>query len=146
LSREAAADEAGVLMHVLLAGDFTASLHAQLRAILFDLGVEEILDARTAEEATAALTVVDFDLILVDLRMPVPSGTKSIPELRRSGQLRTPVVVIVTYSDPVQLVRARKLGVQRCQSRSVSLEGIRAVIDAALKTRGERVASSGGMR
>ncbi|OAI42090.1 hypothetical protein AYO40_06750 [Planctomycetaceae bacterium SCGC AG-212-D15] len=131
-------------MHVLLAGEFPASVPAQLRAILFELGAAEILEARNADEALAAIKVVDFDLILVDLRMPINRGMESIPELRRSGHLHVPVIVILTYSDPLQLVRARKLGVQRCQSRSITLEGLRATIEAAME---ERVAcAAGGMR
>jgi CheY-like chemotaxis protein len=121
-------------MHVLLAGKFTASLQTQLREILFELGAREILEARNSDEAFAAVKVVDFDLIVADLHLPVCNGIDSLPEWRRRGRLRVPVVVIVTFADPIQLVRAKKLGVRRCHSRPVSLDGLRATIDAALNT------------
>jgi DNA-binding NarL/FixJ family response regulator len=63
--------------------------------------------------------------------MVLENGLDSLWEQRRRGLLSVPVVVIFTYSDPVQLVRARKLGVKRCQSKSISLNGIRAAIEAA---------------
>jgi DNA-binding NarL/FixJ family response regulator len=119
-------------MHVLLAGDFSPSLRARLREILGELGAGEILEARTNDEARAAIRVLDFDLAVVDLNMPVRADMESLPQLRRRGRLHVPVVVILTYSDPIHLLRARKLGVHRCQSATVSLEGLRSIIDAAL--------------
>lgn len=77
-----------------------------LRAILTDLPeVTEVVEAADGRQALAAATGARFDLIFLDVRMPVLDGLGTLREL---GD--TPVVMLTSSEEPETIRQALALG------------------------------------
>jgi len=91
-SQEATEEKTGSRILVV---DDDVNLTRLLRAILRTSG----FDVVTSGESTSGLTVAEqgaFDLIILDLRMPVMDGRTFYRELRAKG-VQTPVVIASAY-------------------------------------------------
>ena len=73
----------------------------------------------------------NYDLLLVDLRMPGMTGIEMLRELRRRDP-RMPAVIITAYGVPQQLVEAAGLGAIDCIHKPFSIKTIRAVVREVL--------------
>jgi two-component system, NarL family, invasion response regulator UvrY len=71
-----------------------------------DLHADEAEDARTAN---GLLVKQQWDLVILDINMPGPSGLEVLAELRRL-HAQTPVLVLSAYSEEEIAVRAFQLG------------------------------------
>ena len=69
----------------------------------------DVVTVRDAAEALLALGQETFDVVLVDLLLPGPSGWSVLEQLR-SGRDRSPVVVVSARATPNNLTRAFDLG------------------------------------
>jgi signal transduction histidine kinase/DNA-binding NarL/FixJ family response regulator len=82
-----------------------------VRLMLAPLGCEVVL-ACNGEEAVDAVTAGDFDLILMDMQMPVMDGLEATRMIRRLGgrAARTPIVALTANVLPEQIERCRRAG------------------------------------
>jgi two-component system chemotaxis response regulator CheY len=69
------------------------------------------VEATNGAEALQLLGESSFDLILLDLNMPVMDGFGFLERLAERGETRPPIIVITTESGTVDRERAKSLGV-----------------------------------
>jgi DNA-binding NtrC family response regulator len=79
-----------------------------IRDILEDVNYRTAL-ARSANEAKTIVAVEDFDLVLMDVWMPGQDGMSLLEEWISDG-FDTPIVMMSGHAEPIDIVRALKLG------------------------------------
>ncbi len=73
----------------------------------------EVFTARDGEEGLRIMKEINPDLVLTDVIMPRMGGFEVIENMQRDKDLKKiPVVIISNSGQPVELGRARKLGVK----------------------------------
>ena len=90
----------------------------------------EVFEAKDGAAALEELRKRPFDLILLDLKMPVVDGMDTLQRLRDSDD-ETPVVVITAHGRVAEAVAAMKLGAIDFLPKPVSPASLRAVVAAA---------------
>ncbi|HTJ44852.1 MAG TPA: response regulator [Kofleriaceae bacterium] len=70
----------------------------------------QFVEAGNGAEALQMLSERAFDLILLDLNMPVMDGFGFLERLAERGDPRPPIIVITTESGAVDRERAKSLG------------------------------------
>ena len=83
-----------------------------------------------ASDAGAALREMgekEFDLAILDMRMPEVDGLELLERMRELG-IQTPVVIITAYGDIPHAVRAMKLGAIDFLQKPLTPEGLRSVV------------------
>jgi two-component system, NarL family, invasion response regulator UvrY len=88
--------------------------HAVLRRGLLDLLRHEYVnlyvgEAKDAREAVGLLLNQDWDLVILDINMPGPSGLEVLTEIRRLAR-QTPALVLSAYPEQEIALRAFQLG------------------------------------
>jgi len=119
---------------VLLVDD-EAPVRATLSKFLKSIGVQEILEASNGEEAVQTVKArPDLKLILLDLKMPVKDGLKTLEEIR--GILPQVKVVMLTgypfYGEADQAVQ--KWGVVDFIVKPVDLDYLERIVSAVLSS------------
>ncbi len=79
-----------------------------IKDILEDVNYRTVL-ASSAREAKTIVAVEDFDLVLLDVWMPVQDGMSLLEEWIIDG-FDTPIVMMSGHAEPSDIVRALKLG------------------------------------
>ena len=107
---EAASDEPRPVVRVLVAEDVPVNQEL-VRLMLAPLGCE-VTVVGDGEQAVDALGVQAFDLILMDMQMPVLDGLEATRMIRRLGgdAARTPIVALTANVLPEQIERCRRAG------------------------------------
>ncbi|MBM4159019.1 MAG: response regulator transcription factor [Ignavibacteria bacterium] len=72
-----------------------------------DMIVED--EAKNGEETISKLEAKEFDILILDIAMPVVSGIEVLEYMRRKN-INIPVLVLSTYGEEQYAVRAMKLG------------------------------------
>jgi excisionase family DNA binding protein len=99
---------------------------------LADYDVDVVPDGRTAVDR---MRIIDYDLLITDLRMPDVDGLKVIREARRlKGDL--PIIIVTGYSSEASAIAAINLGVQGYLTKPFRVPR---VLAAAAKALGEHV-------
>ncbi|WP_051307278.1 HDOD domain-containing protein [Desulfomicrobium escambiense] len=88
--------------------------------------------AANGEEAVRKLRVGTFDLILLDIRMPVHSGLDVLKLLRRKGGF-PPVMVITGLASSEEMDEALRLGAAKCVRKPFQLKTLLADISCLLQ-------------
>ncbi len=86
----------------------------------------------TVEEASAAVDLVDYDLILLDLSLPDGDGREILRSLRRAGHA-TRILVITARAEVVERVAALNDGADDYLVKPFSLDELLARIRALLR-------------
>lgn len=105
----------------------------------------EGLDVWEASDGLAALKAMSerqFDLAILDMRMPEVSGLELLERMRREG-IQTPVVIVTAYGDIPHAVRAMKLGAIDFLEKPLTPEALRAMVMEILRRHGKQVAPRG---
>ena len=76
---------------------------------MLDVAGASMAEAESAEAGLAALDAQDFDMLLVDLRMPGMDGITAIQHIRARGDDKARVPIIVITADTALDLRARCL-------------------------------------
>jgi CheY-like chemotaxis protein len=86
-------------LRVLAADDHVINLH-MIEAILDP--VADVAMAENGAEALEAVTSTDFDLVLLDVQMPIMDGLTTVREIRKLGLPRgaTPVIMVTANARP----------------------------------------------
>ncbi len=88
--------------------------------------------AANGEDAVRKLRTGSFDLILLDIRMPVHSGLDVLKLLRRKGGF-PPVMVITGLASSEEMDEARRLGAAKCIRKPFHLKTLLADISCLLQ-------------
>ena len=114
-----------------------------------------MLDAQGAELtavedgalALEAFAAADFDLVLMDMQMPVMDGLSAIAEMRRReralGPHRTPVVMLTANALPEHVEKARAAGADLHLAKPFTAAALFEAMDLAMSAvagRGELAA------
>ena len=76
---------------------------------MLDVAGAVMIEAESAEEGLRALDESDFDMLLVDLRMPGMDGLTAIRHIRARSDAKAAVPVIVVTADTAPDLRERCL-------------------------------------
>lgn len=98
-----------------------------LKALLTRLQIEVVAEASNGADLLALLATVSVDVILSDIRMPVLDGVSMVRQLR-AGDNVTPVVLLTTFDDDVQMLAAVDAGAQAFLLKGASSEDLREAI------------------
>jgi two-component system response regulator PilR (NtrC family) len=112
-------------MKVLILED-ESSLRDILSLVLEDFGYQ-VDEAETLEEARSKLETQEYDLALVDLRLPDGSGMELVRELKKKGQ-DTEVIIITAYASTETIKEAFDLGVYDYVEKPFNLEELKLLI------------------
>jgi len=107
-----------------------------LRIALEEAGIE-LVPAGDAQQAVELLEVSGshrFDLVLLDIEMPGPSGLDLMTRVRESGD-EVPVIFVSGIERTEQRVRALRLGADDYMVKPIEFEELLARIEAVLRRR-----------
>jgi CheY-like chemotaxis protein len=98
-------------------------------AMLKRLGLQADM-ADNGAEALQALTVADYDLVLMDCRMPVMDGMEATRALRarESGERRLPVIALTASAIAGERERCLAAGMDDYLAKPVRLEELAAAL------------------
>lgn len=107
--------------YVLLAEDF-ADARQVIKHALTDAGAK-VTAVSNGEEAIRAAVRTPFDLIVMDVRMPVTDGLTAAAELRRRGYL-TPMVALTASTGENERLRILDTGFDAVWTKPMSLQDV----------------------
>jgi DNA-binding NtrC family response regulator len=87
-------------------------------------------EVREAPDGLAALEAMNerqFDLAILDMRMPEVNGLELLERMRQQG-IQTPVVIVTAYGDIPHAVRAMKLGAIDFLEKPLTPETLRTMV------------------
>ncbi len=129
--RREAVDER--VMRVLLADDH-ATNQTVIRMMLDEFGAETVT-VSNGEEAAAAAAGADFDVILMDMQMPVMDGLEATRRIRRReaecGAARTRIIMLTANALPEHREAGRAAGADGHLSKPVTVSDLLAALEAA---------------
>jgi PAS domain S-box-containing protein len=106
-----------------------------LKTLLAQVGVEPVMvfDGRAAVEAWSRH---DWDLILMDIQMPVMDGPTAVGEIRRreaaEGRPRTPIVALTANAMQHQVAQYLQAGMDGYVAKPIEAARLYAAVEAAL--------------
>ncbi|MEO2065374.1 MAG: sigma-54 dependent transcriptional regulator, partial [Desulfurobacteriaceae bacterium] len=112
-------------MRVLILED-EVSLRDILRLILEDFNYQ-VKEAGTLEEARGKLKEGEFDLVLVDLRLPDGSGMEVVREIKEKTP-ETEVIIITAFASTETVKEAFELGVYDYVEKPFNLDDLKLLI------------------
>jgi CheY-like chemotaxis protein len=119
-------------LRVLVADD-----HPTNRAvieIILDLVSAAAVSVENGDQAVAAFKADDFDVVLMDLQMPVMDGLTAIREIRKyegeTERPRTPVLAVTANALSEHVSASRAAGADRHIAKPVTPEGLLEAISA----------------
>ena len=92
-----------------------------------------VSEAETGKQAFAALEQEDFDLLLLDFRLPDTTGLEILRRVHQESP-ETSVVMMTAYGTVESAVEAMKLGAFDYLTKPVNLEELSLVVQKALET------------
>ena len=126
-------------LRVLLVED--NELNQQIAAEMLDLlgaRVEVAGNGREAVEAVASHPPLYYDLVFMDLRMPVMDGCEAARAIRSSGLERIgelPIIALTADAFPEDVRRARLAGMNGHLAKPISMDRLRGTLSACLAWR-----------
>jgi signal transduction histidine kinase/ActR/RegA family two-component response regulator len=105
-------------------------------ATIMDVFGFELTLTGDGEEAIAAWELQDFDLILMDVQMPVMDGVTATEAIRaaeaRSGRPRTPIIALSANAFSHQVQEYRRAGMDAHVAKPIELAALQAAIEDVL--------------
>ena len=105
----------------------------------------DVVTCGSASEATVALEVDEFDLVLSDIQMPGMNGLELLQHVQNSAP-DTLVVLITAHGTAESAVEAMKHGAYDYLTKPCSVDEIRQVVERALEKRDLSSANAGARR
>ena len=122
--------EVQVLAKSVLIVDDERLIARTLSSALAEAGFEtRIASSAEAAEKVIAAAESDFDLILIDNRLPKGSGLGLVKKLRAGG-IQAQVILMTAFDSPETKAEARRLGVQRYITKPFDLGTMIAEVEA----------------
>jgi CheY-like chemotaxis protein len=116
-------------LRVILAEDNPVNQLVQLR-MLRQLGYESAV-AANGVELLDAIEKSDYDLVLLDIQMPVMDGIEAARELRRRGFTRVRLVALTADVTSETRHACAEVGIDEFLSKPVKIEALAAVLARA---------------
>ncbi len=123
---------------LVLIVDDEPNVRLTYRAALETEGLE-VWEAPDGGAALRMLSEAQFDLAILDMRMPEVSGLELLERMRQQG-IQTPVVIITAYGDVPHAVRAMKLGAIDFLEKPLIPEELRSIVAEILRRHEKSVA------
>jgi len=124
------------VIRILIADDHPV-VRTGLQGMLAGEGDFEVVgEARDGREAVEKAALLEPDVVLMDLRMPVLDGVAAT-ELIRAGRSETEVLILTTYDTDGDILRALDVGAVGCLLKDSPREELFRAVRAA--ARGESV-------
>jgi two-component system chemotaxis response regulator CheY len=121
----------GILAMRVLITDDSATIRMILKGLLKQLQITDIKEASDGHTALELLDQEKFDLLLLDIHMPVVDGLKCLEQLKlREATAALPVIMISSDTTPSQIAAAEKLGAHAYIKKPFRIEGLRDAIAA----------------
>ncbi len=118
----------------LLIVEDSATMRQVLRFALTRLKNVEIVEAQDGLDGFRKLSADHFDLVLIDVNMPVMDGLKLIGLIRNDDDLHDiPIVVITTERAEEDRARAISLGANEYLTKPLQTNRVLAIAKALLK-------------
>lgn len=95
----------------------------------------DVSSVENGEEAVSIYKKVHFDMILMDIRMPIMDGVQAtllIREMEQETRQRTPIVALTANTMPHDLKRYAANGIDDCIAKPIKLETIKAILQRFL--------------
>jgi two-component system chemotaxis response regulator CheY len=124
------------LRKVLIVDD-SKLIHQMYRLVLMRFKDCKLVDAMNGLEAFEILSRErDFDLILLDINMPIMNGIQFMEKINENGIHRqTPIIVVSTEGKEEDTVRAMKLGAWGYIVKPFKSEGLYDLIGKVIEKR-----------
>lgn len=125
------------LLNKVLIVDDSKLIHQMYKLLLMRYHNCAIVDAMNGLEALEALAKEpDFDLILLDINMPVINGVQFLEKIKESGRyLHIPIIVISTEGKEEDTMRALQLGAWGYIIKPLKPEALYSLIEKVLAKR-----------
>lgn len=125
----------------VLVVDDVEPMRTVLRALLGQLGIQQVAEAGSGEAALALLAAQPADLVICDWRMPGLDGLGLLRALREQAGDRPPLpfVLMSAESDPQALAQAREAGVDELLTKPFDPATLAASLRQALQARAPSV-------
>ncbi|MCC5980505.1 MAG: response regulator, partial [Oceanicaulis sp.] len=139
-----AGQEAG--LRVLLAED-NATNRETLIMFLQELGIGEPVCVADGRKAVDAALSGDFDVVIMDVSMPVLSGLDAMREIRaaRKKRARVPILALTAHASSQDREQCLKAGANEYLAKPVDLEALRGALSRLTqKTAGRRTPARKG--
>ena len=94
----------------------------------------EVFEAADGARAIEIASIERFDVVLTDLKMPIPDGLEVLKEIRRVCP-ETAVLILTGYPSPDSMVNALKLGCNGYASKPIDFDQLTDVVHKALVKR-----------
>jgi signal transduction histidine kinase/ActR/RegA family two-component response regulator len=124
----------------ILAAEDNSVNQLVLKTLLSQVGIDPMVVGDGAE-ALEAWRDHDWDLILMDVQMPImdgPTATRAIREAERiRGRARTPIVALTANAMAHQIAEYRAAGMDGFVAKPIDVEKLFAAIEAALDQDGD---------
>jgi signal transduction histidine kinase/CheY-like chemotaxis protein len=121
-------------LRILVADDHPVNRKV-LEMMLAPSGCELVLVVDGAE-AVAACLVRTFDVILMDMQMPVMDGVSAVREIRQleknRGSARTPIIMVTANAFPEHVAASAAAGADSHLSKPVRLDALHRAIESVL--------------
>lgn len=124
------ADTAGVSLLVI---DDSSFNRLMLKRRLGELGYADITMAEDGQQGLAAIERQRFDVVLLDLEMPVLDGIGVLEQLHAARGAAPPVIVISALTEMEKIVRCIELGAEDYLPKSFDPPLLRARLGAVLE-------------
>ena len=90
--------------------------------------------ARNGQEAIEKLKENPFDILFMDINMPVMDGLQTLSHIRLFNKDLPVVMITAAYSDKDNLIRAKELGISGFFAKNRSFDEMVQMIHVTLKT------------
>jgi DNA-binding response OmpR family regulator len=92
----------------------------------------EVYEANNGQEALQQIKNISFDLILMDLMMPVMDGYETIEKIRHELTQEMPIITLSAVDDTASITRATNLGADNYLIKPYNLKTMVAVVKETL--------------
>jgi len=106
-----------------------------LRQMLINIaGVEVVGEAQNALEADTAITELKPDVLILDIRLPGPSGIEVLKDIR-DKKLPIRVIMLTNYPYPQYRKKCKELGANYFFDKVTEIEKVTEIIEQLVKNK-----------
>ena len=117
---------------VLLVEDNTVNQMVLKRMVLKAHGELDVIIANHGKEAVDAVAQSQFDLVLMDMEMPVMNGLDATAELRKKG-FTAPIVIVTGNIDPSHVRQCLDAGADGHLAKPIDAHALQTLLDRYFK-------------
>jgi CheY-like chemotaxis protein len=124
-------------LHVLVVEDHP--VNRQIMTLMLERLPARVTCANDGSEAVAAFQVELFDVVLMDLRMPVMDGYEAMRRIRSHerarGLDRTPIIVVSAHTTSADIAEARNAGADHHLGKPLHIPTLLGTMDGLMPSR-----------